>query len=89
MDFRYFDFRKRGNEMMVLQHASLGYEMVFRYSTSGSKELKGSFGLSVFDFGKQGTERILRYSTLEGESVPDVRMMVPDVRMSEMTGSGR
>ncbi|UZO22408.1 uncharacterized protein OCT59_014771 [Rhizophagus irregularis] len=46
-------------------------------------------GLSVFDFGKQGTERIFRYLTLEGESVPDVRMMVSNVRMSETTGSRR
>ncbi|GBC20799.2 hypothetical protein RIR_jg39712.t1 [Rhizophagus irregularis DAOM 181602=DAOM 197198] len=30
MDFRCFDFRKRGNEMMVFRHASLGFEMVFR-----------------------------------------------------------
>ncbi|GBC44036.2 hypothetical protein GLOIN_2v1886353 [Rhizophagus irregularis DAOM 181602=DAOM 197198] len=55
--------------MMVLRHASLGFEMVFRYSTSGSKELKGSF--------------------IRNEPVPDVRMMVSNVRMSETTGSRR
>ncbi|CAB4397947.1 unnamed protein product [Rhizophagus irregularis] len=47
MDFRCFDFRKQGNEMMVLRHASLGFKMVFRYLTSGSKEPKGSFGIRL------------------------------------------
>ncbi|CAB5395472.1 unnamed protein product [Rhizophagus irregularis] len=80
MDFRCFDFRKQGNEMMVLRHASLGFKMVFRYLTSGSKEPKGSFGIRL---------REARNRKVRNEPVPDVRMMVPDVRMSETTSSER
>ncbi|CAB4419683.1 unnamed protein product [Rhizophagus irregularis] len=40
LDIRFQKFRK----LRVLRHASLGFEMVFRYSTSGSKEPKGNAG---------------------------------------------
>ncbi|CAB4442827.1 unnamed protein product [Rhizophagus irregularis] len=60
---------------MVLRHASLEFEMVFQYSTSGSKKPKGDF--SIFDFRRQivlrhaslGFEMVLRHASLEFEMV--------------------